>query len=47
MNEPQAVNDVEMTPELERLPDEGLENPELAKTTDELRELVQFIRPPV
>jgi Arc/MetJ-type ribon-helix-helix transcriptional regulator len=28
---------VEMTPELERLLDEGLENLEQAKTTDELR----------
>jgi Arc/MetJ-type ribon-helix-helix transcriptional regulator len=29
--------DVVMTPELERLLDEGLENPEQSKTTDELR----------
>ena len=37
MNQPQGVKDLEMTPELERLLDEGLENLELAKTTDELR----------
>jgi len=29
--------EVVMTPELERLLDEGLENPDLARTTDELR----------
>jgi putative addiction module CopG family antidote len=29
--------EVVMTPELERLLDEGLENPEQSKTTDELR----------
>ena len=37
LREHQLRRQVQMTPELERLLDEGLENPEYAKTTDELR----------
>lgn len=40
MNQPQGGKDLEMTPELKRLLDERLENLELAKTTDELRQPV-------
>jgi Arc/MetJ-type ribon-helix-helix transcriptional regulator len=37
LREHQARRQILMTPELERLLDEGLENLEQAKTTDELR----------
>ena len=37
LREHQSRRQVRMTPELERLLDEGLENLEQAKTTDELR----------
>jgi putative addiction module CopG family antidote len=37
LREHQSRRQIQMTPELERLLDEGLENLEQAKTTDELR----------
>jgi putative addiction module CopG family antidote len=37
LREHQSRRQIRMTPELERLLDEGLENLEQAKTTDELR----------